>query len=298
MLLARTGWKPKKNLAQSNALGTVDYLFCALKEQKEGGSVPTANNFVDVWVWILFSFCAYSAPVCLYIHTQSVALGYILIGASPRLCSNVNSQIICSFAQSLPIIVAVAQCHVAGIIFNRVHCISTNTGYCILASTDSCMLAKTGWKPKKNLAQSNALGTVDYLFCALKEQKEGGSVPTANNFVDVWVWFLFSFCAYSAPVSLCIFTQGVALGYIPIGASPRLCSNINSQIICGFAPSLLVTSATQYLGLCSYCDFAPSLLKYKLPKIFVTSPVLACDICCTLSWTMFLLLLHAPIAQM
>ena len=35
--LARTGWKPKKNLAQSNALGTFDHLFCALKEQKEWG---------------------------------------------------------------------------------------------------------------------------------------------------------------------------------------------------------------------------------------------------------------------
>ena len=122
----------------------------------------------------------------------------------------------------LSIIVAVAQCHVAGIIFNRVHCISTNTDDCILASTGYSILAKTGWKPKKNIAKSNALGTVAHLFCALKEQKEGGSVPTANNFVDVWVWILFSFCAYSAPVSLCIFTQSVALGYIPVGASPRL----------------------------------------------------------------------------
>ena len=59
--------------------------FCVLKEQKEGGSVPTTNNFVDVWV--RFSFCAYSAPVCLYIFTQSVALGCIPIGASPRPCS-------------------------------------------------------------------------------------------------------------------------------------------------------------------------------------------------------------------
>ena len=61
--------------------------FCALKEQKEGESVPTANNFVDVWVWVRFSFCAYSAPVCFYIHTQSVALGCIPVGASPRPCS-------------------------------------------------------------------------------------------------------------------------------------------------------------------------------------------------------------------
>ena len=66
--------------------------FCALKEQKEGESVPTTYNFVVVWVWILSSFCAYSAPVCLYIHTQSVALGSIPVGASPCLCSNINSQ--------------------------------------------------------------------------------------------------------------------------------------------------------------------------------------------------------------
>ena len=70
----------------------------------------------------------------------------------------------------------------AGVICNRVHCISTSTGYCILA--------RTGWKPKKNLAQSNALGTVDHLFCALKEQKEG----TNEHFAG-------SCCAYSAPIS-------------------------------------------------------------------------------------------------
>ena len=34
-------------------------------------------------------------------------------------------------------------------------------------------VSKDGLKAKKNLAQSNALGTVDHLFCALKEQKEG-----------------------------------------------------------------------------------------------------------------------------
>ena len=133
------------------------------------------------------------------------------------------------FVPPLPIIFAVEQCHVAGIIFNRVHCISTNTDDCILASTDYSISAKTGWKPKKNIAQSNALGTVDHLFCALKEQKEGECVPTVNNFVDIWVCVLFSFCAYSAPVCLYIFTQGVALGCIPIGASPRPCSNVNSQ---------------------------------------------------------------------
>ena len=66
-------------------------------------------------------------------------------------------------------------------------------------------------------------------------------MPTANNFVDVWVWVLFSFCAYSAPVCLYIFTQSVALGYIPVGASPRLCSKYKLLIICSFAPSLLVT---------------------------------------------------------
>ena len=163
-----------------------------------------------------FSFCAYSALVSLCIFTQSVALGCIPIGTSPRLCSNITSQIICSFAPSLlkynlpiickfappllkcilPIICSFApsllvtsatqylwlyfyrgfapQFYVSptaiqysdgGIICYRVHCITTSTCYCILA--------RTGWKPKKNLAQSNALGIVDYLFCALKEQKEG-----------------------------------------------------------------------------------------------------------------------------
>ena len=118
------------------------------------------------------------------------------------------------------------------------YCISASTGYCISANTGYCILARTGWKPKKNLAQSNALGTVDHLFCALKEQKEGGSVATANNFVDVWVWILFSFCAYSAPVCFYIHTQGVALGCIPIGASPRLRANVISQKIFVTSPRL------------------------------------------------------------
>ena len=136
-------------------------------------------------------------------------------------CSNINSQKYLQLRPSLPIIVAVAQCHVAVIIFNRVHCVSAKTDDCILASTNYCILAKTGWKPKKNIAQSNALGIVDHLFCALKEQKELGSVPTTNDFIDVWV--LFSFCAYSAPVCFYIHTQSVALGCIPVGASPRPC---------------------------------------------------------------------------
>ena len=93
-------------------------------------------------------------------------------------------------------------------------------------------------------------------------------MPTANNFVDVWVWILFSFCAYSALVSLCIFTQSVALGCIPIGTSPRLCSNITSQIICSFAPSLL-----KY-NLPIICKFAPPLLKCILPIICSFAPSL------------------------
>ena len=145
---------------------------------------------------------------------------YALVAASLRLCSNLNSQIICSFAQSLPIIVAVAQCHVAGIIFNRVHCISTNTGYCILASTDSCMLAKTGWKPKKNLAQSNALGTVAHLFCALKEQKEGGSVPTTNNFVDVWVCNPFPFALTARQLAYASLPRALLWAVFLLGLRP------------------------------------------------------------------------------
>ena len=191
-----------------------------------------------------------------------------LLGLRPVFARNICCtqswaiHLVWGFAPPLPIIVAVAQCHVAGIIFNRVHCVSANTCDCILASTDYSISARTGWKPKKNIAQSNALGTVDHLFCALKEQKEGESVPTVNNFVDVWVWILFSFCAYSAPVCFYIHTQGVALGCIPVGASPRPCSNINSQ---------------NYLQL---------------------RPAFARNIYCTISWTMFLLRLRPALAQM
>ena len=50
-----------------------------------------------------FSFCAYSAPVCLYIFTQSVALGCIPIGASPRLRSFICCTMfwLCAVAYSL-----------------------------------------------------------------------------------------------------------------------------------------------------------------------------------------------------
>ena len=133
-------------------------------------------------------------------------------------------------------------------------------------------------------------------FCALKEQKEGKIVPTANNFVDVWVWILFSFCAYSAPVSLCTFTQSVALGCIPVGASPRPCSNINSQnylqlrpvlarnIYCtiswavfllGLRPALARNiCCTQYPVIYTCWGFAPFLFKCKLSKLFAASPCL------------------------
>lgn len=42
-------------------------------------------------------------------------------------------------------------------------------------------------------------------------------------------------------------------------------------------------------GLYSCWGFAPSLLKYKLPNYLQLRPAFARNICCTLSWTMFLL---------
>ena len=47
-------------------------------------------------------------------------------------------------------------------------------------------------------------------------------------------------------------------------------------------------------GLYSYWGFAPSLLKCKLPKIFVTLPVFARNICCTISWAIHLVWGFAP----
>ena len=44
--------------------------------------------------------------------------------------------------------------------------------------------------------------------------------------------------------------------------------------------------------------FAPSLLKCNLPNYLQLRPAFARNICCTISWTMFLLRLHAVLAQM
>ena len=99
-------------------------------------------------------------------------------------------------------------------------------------------------------------------------------MPTTNNFVDIWVWILFSFCAYSAPVCLYIHTQSVALGYILIGASPRLCSNVISQKYLWLRPVLA-------RNICCTLSWTMFLLQLR--------PALACNICCTISWTMFLL---------
>ena len=73
--------------------------------------------------------------------------------------------------------------------------------------------AKTGRKPNKRIAQSNALGTVDPLSCALKEQKEDERKGTSLTPVAHTARQLVN---ERSP-------RAFALGYIPIGASPRLC---------------------------------------------------------------------------
>ena len=82
-------------------------------------------------------------------------------------------------------------------------------------------------------------------FCALKEQKEGESVPTAYNFVDIWV--------------------------------------------CNPFPFALTARQLAYTSLSRALLWAVFLL--RLP------PVLARNICCTISWTMFLLGLRPALAH-
>ena len=97
-------------------------------------------------------------------------------------------------------------------------------------------VSKDGLKAQKELSPEQRSGYSWLSILRSERAKERRKCADSKQFVDVWVWILLSFCAYSAPVSLCIFTQSVALGYIPVGASPRLRSNVISQIICRFAP--------------------------------------------------------------
>ena len=73
--------------------------------------------------------------------------------------------------------------------------------------------AKAGRSPKRNINQGNTLGerSLDHWRAV---SAEGASEVS---------FLATSFCAYSVPVCWNILTQGVTLGYIPIGLSARLC---------------------------------------------------------------------------
>ena len=73
--------------------------------------------------------------------------------------------------------------------------------------------AKAGRNPKRNTAQGNTLGERSLANWRAVSAKGASEVSFLTN----------SFCAYSAPVCWNILTQGVTLGYIPIGLSARLC---------------------------------------------------------------------------
>jgi len=239
-ILARTGWKPKKNIAQSNALGTVDHLFCALKEQKEGGSVPTANNFVDVWVWILFSFCAYSAPVCLYIFTQSVALGYIPVGASPRPCSKHLLHTILGYTSCLGLrsaIVRKPNCYT--ILWRRYYLQS-----CLLHFNKYGLLhfSKNGLKAQKELSPEQRSG---YSWTSiLRSERAKGRRKCAVCKQFCWCMGMVSF-----------FLLRLQRASLFIHPYPERCSGLYS--CWGFAPSSLETSAAQYPVIYTCWGFAP-----------------------------------------
>ena len=98
--------------------------------------------------------------------------------------------------------------------------------------------AKTGWKPNKCIAQSNALGTVDPLFCALKEQKEEERKSTSLAPFALTARQLVN---YRLPMVLpwAIFR----LGLRPVFARNRLLMyNVLKCYLAVFAPSLFVTS--------------------------------------------------------
>ena len=73
--------------------------------------------------------------------------------------------------------------------------------------------AKAGRSPNRNIAQGNTLGERSLAHWRAVSAKGASEISFLTN----------SFCAYSAPVCWNIHTQGVTLGYIPIGLSARLC---------------------------------------------------------------------------
>ena len=98
--------------------------------------------------------------------------------------------------------------------------IACNHGSCTLPhlslqfSMKGLYAAKTGWKPNKKLAQGSALGKE--IPTNLRSERAKGRRTNEH--------FAVSCCAYSALDSRCTYTQGVTLGCIPFGASPRHCS--------------------------------------------------------------------------
>ena len=153
--------------------------------------------------------------------------------------------------------------------------------------------AKTGWKPNKRIAQSNALGTGDPLFCALKEQKEserrGTSLApfalTARQLVN-----------YRLPMVLpwAIFL----LGLRPVFARNRLLEyNVLKCYLAGSAPSLLETAYWCTMSWNVILRASPRLCSKPLTDVQCLE-VLSCGLRpafvrningCTLSWTV----LHA-----
>ena len=148
--------------------------------------------------------------------------------------------------------------------------------------------AKTGWKPNKCIAQSNALGTVDPLFCALKEQKEEERKSTSLAPFALTARQLVN---YRLPMVLpwAIFL----LGLRPVFARNRLLMyNVLKCYLAIFAPSLLETAY--------WCTMSWSVILRSSPR-FCSKPftgvqcleVLSCWLrpaiarninCCTLSW--------------
>ena len=125
----------------------------------------------------------------------------------------------------------------------------------VLPWTKCLRAAKTGWKPNRKLAQGSALDNSEQ--SNLRSERAKGR----NEY------FTGSCCAYSALDSRYTCTQGVTLGCIPFGASPRPCSL--HQLLChalglsfcwNFAPSLLVTTvAAHCTGIKTFWDFVPLL---------------------------------------
>ena len=72
-----TGRSPKRNTAQGNTLGV-----CSLTNWRAVSATGASEVFTRSP-----SFCSFRAQACWNIFTQGAALGCILIGLSPRHCS-------------------------------------------------------------------------------------------------------------------------------------------------------------------------------------------------------------------